>query len=134
MRFSCTVLHHTSCKMMGFMGCGDLCCEFCDQPSTQMAVNGVKVRHSAGPRSKHHWGRQGSPWCSGCSHCNDKTRLGGAGPTTVKPHTWQEAGFWQKEEITSIREGPQRLWLREPGGACGDGFPVSSNMVNSNMN
>lgn len=57
---SCTALHCTSRKMTGFMGHGDLRCESCDQPSTQVAVNRVKVGHSAGLCFKHVWGCQGT--------------------------------------------------------------------------
>lgn len=46
---SCTMLHCTSRKMLGFMGCREPHCEFWDQPSTETAVNGVKVGHSVRP-------------------------------------------------------------------------------------
>lgn len=49
---SCTMLHCTSHKMLGFMGCRDPHCEFWDQPSTEKAVNGVKVGHSVRPSFK----------------------------------------------------------------------------------
>lgn len=131
---SCTALHCTSRKMVGFVGCGELCCEFCDQPSTQMAVNRVKVRHSARPCFKHGWGCQGSlrrgwlqplqrqdpaGWCR--PHCCKTSHLAGGWFLAERRDNQQQGGT----PATSA-QGDRRS-------PCG-GFPVPSTMLGRNVN